>query len=163
MLALAERRIKNKSFDLGRGSATCNTRVIHSSGRTFPQAISPTPGQSIAKRKSAFVTSIAFQAIRTVASMGPPRLETISASLDGDIGIIKYNRPKNANSISPAVFKDLLEAFTWATTESSVKVILYTGEGKFFTAGLDLVSVPKDGPVLSDESIKLLGYDQTRH
>lgn len=95
--------------------------------------------------------------------MGPPRLETISASLDGDIGVIKYNRPKNANSISPVVFKDLLEAFTWATTESSVKVILYTGEGKFFTAGLDLVSVPKDGPVLSDESIELLGYDQTRH
>ena len=89
--------------------------------------------------------------------MAPPKLETVSVSIEDTIGIVKYNRPKNANSISPAVFQDLLKAFKWVTSEPNVKVVVYTGEGKFFCAGLDLMTIPKDGPVLSDESIEALG------
>lgn len=89
--------------------------------------------------------------------MAPPKLETMStAILDAGIGMVKYNRPNNANALSAQAMRDLLKALTWALDESSVKVIVLSGEGKFFTAGLDLVDVPPEGPVLSDEGVEVL-------
>lgn len=67
--------------------------------------------------------------------MAPPQLETVSVSTDNGIGIVKYNRPKNANAVSPQVMADLVQAFRYVNSHPDVKVVLYTGEGKFFTAG----------------------------
>ena len=50
---------------------------------------------------------------------------------------------------------DLLAAFTWADEQPEIQVIVLTGVGRFFSAGMDLVGIPKDGPVLSD-----VGVDQ---
>lgn len=86
-----------------------------------------------------------------------PRLETMStAVLDDGIGIVKFNRPKNANALDAQSMGDLLKALSWAENEAAVKVIMLSGEGKFFTAGMDLVDVPSHGPVLSDEGVELL-------
>ena len=93
---------------------------------------------------------------RRFATMAPPKLETVSVSLDGGVAILKYNRPNNANALSPQVMKDLGQAFRYINAEPSVRVVVYTGEGKFFTAGLDLQAVPKDGPVISDEGVEYL-------
>lgn len=79
-----------------------------------------------------------------------------TAVLDGGIGILKFNRPKNANALDAQTMSDLLKALSWADNDEAVKVIVLSGEGKFFTAGMDLVDVPSQGPVLSDEGIELL-------
>ena len=60
--------------------------------------------------------------------MGQPKLETVATAVEDGVGLIKYNRPNNANSVSPPVFTDLLNAFKWAIGEPSVKVIVYTGK-----------------------------------
>ena len=88
--------------------------------------------------------------------MAPPKLETVLTSVEGSIGIVKYNRPKNANALGAKTMADLFNAFTWALDEAEVKVVVLTGEGKFFTAGMDLLGVPDDGPVLADDGIELL-------
>jgi peroxisomal 3,2-trans-enoyl-CoA isomerase len=46
-----------------------------------------------------------------------------------------------------------LSGFRWAESEDQVKVILQTGQGKIFTAGLDLQDKSVVGPdtVISDE------------
>ena len=88
--------------------------------------------------------------------MSPPQLETVSVSIDGGIATIKYNRPNNANAVSPQVMADLSEAFRHVNADPNVGVIVYSGTGKFFTAGLDLQAVPENGPVLSDEAVERL-------
>lgn len=89
--------------------------------------------------------------------MAPPNLDTMTtAVLDGGIGLVKYNRPKNANALGAQTMADLLKALTWAVDDPNVKLIVVSGEGKFFSAGMDLIDVPRDGPVLSDEGVKLL-------
>lgn len=91
--------------------------------------------------------------------MSPPRLSTMStAILEGGIGVIKFNRPRNANALGAQTMSDLLAALNWALDDSKVKVVVLSGEGKFFSAGMDLVDVPPEGPVLSDEGIEILRY-----
>lgn len=85
-----------------------------------------------------------------------PHWDTVSVSIDDGVAILKYNRPNNANALSPQVMADLSEAFRYVNGQPSAKVIVYTGEGKFFTAGLDLQAVPQDGPVISDEGVEYL-------
>lgn len=84
-----------------------------------------------------------------------PKLETILCSVDDDLAIIRYNRPANANALDARTMRDIREALTWADG-ADAKVVLLTGEGKFFSAGMDLVGIPDDGPVLSDESVETL-------
>lgn len=93
---------------------------------------------------------------RLYTTMAPPKLETVLASIEDGIAFIKYNRPNNANALGRTTMGDLLKAFTWALDEPEVKVIIYTGEGRFFSAGMDLVGVPADGPVLPDEGVERL-------
>lgn len=95
--------------------------------------------------------------------MAAPKLETMSAEvLEGGIGLVKYNRPKNANALGAQTMADLLKALTWALEDPSVKVVVLSGEGKFYSAGMDLVDVPAEGPVLSDEGVELLRYASER-
>lgn len=88
--------------------------------------------------------------------MAIPQLETISISREDSIAIIRYNRPKNANALSQQAMGDLLSALTWADNEPKVRAVILTGEGKFFSAGMDLVGIPEQGPVLPDESVRRL-------
>ena len=88
--------------------------------------------------------------------MAPPKLDTVFTEVENGIGIVKYNRPKNANALSGNTVADLLKAFTWALDETEVKVVVLTGEGKFFSAGMDLIALPDEGPVLPDEGVEVL-------
>jgi peroxisomal 3,2-trans-enoyl-CoA isomerase len=58
------------------------------------------------------------------------------------------------------MFQDILTGFKWAESEDQVKVILQTGEGKLFTAGLDLQDPSVVGPetVISDDFLNTIGY-----
>ena len=87
--------------------------------------------------------------------MSAPKLQTLRISSENGIATILYANPK-ANALSVQTMKDLLSAFTWAQESPEVKVIVLSGEGKFFTAGLDLTNVPDQDPVLPDSSIELL-------
>lgn len=90
----------------------------------------------------------------------PPTLENIAISIDsGAIAIVKFNRPKNANAINTNVLKDMLAALDWCATQPSIRIIVTTGEGKFYTAGLDLLDPinQQPGATISDEFLLVIG------
>lgn len=62
---------------------------------------------------------------------------TLKLELDGEIGIITLNRPEKRNAISPAMIDDLLGALDEAEREPA-RVVILTGAGKAFCAGMDL-------------------------
>lgn len=71
-------------------------------------------------------------------TVSPPSLDNISVTVDSQqpaIALIKFNRPKNANALSVPLVNDYLSALRWTEQESSIRIIITTGEGKFFTAG----------------------------
>ncbi|CAK1360045.1 Enoyl-CoA delta isomerase 2, mitochondrial [Cercospora beticola] len=92
----------------------------------------------------------------------PPNLNTISISLDTrdpSICILKFNRPKNANALNVPIVQDYLRALQWTSTDPSIRIIVTTGTGKFFTAGLDLLDPSvKETPnaTISDAFIEAL-------
>lgn len=93
-------------------------------------------------------------------SSPPPQLTNVAVNVDGTaIAIIKYNRPKAANALNVAVLKDVLSALQWAEATDNVRVIITTGEGKFYTAGLDLLDKTNqaEGATINDEFIDVLG------
>ena len=62
---------------------------------------------------------------------------TLKLELDGEIGIITLNRPEKRNAISPAMIDDLLGVLDEAE-RGPARVVILTGAGKAFCAGMDL-------------------------
>ena len=55
------------------------------------------------------------------------------------ICIVKINRPKSLNALNEEVLCELEWAFDDIKNDSSVKVVIITGEGKAFVAGADII------------------------
>lgn len=64
--------------------------------------------------------------------------ETITYRKESGIGRITMNRPQVMNAITPVMLKELKNAVTVAGNENEVKLIVLTGAGKAFSAGVDL-------------------------
>jgi len=64
--------------------------------------------------------------------------ETLIYQTDGGIGRIIFNRPQAMNAITPAMLKELKSAVLEAGKDKEAKVIVLTGAGKAFCAGVDL-------------------------
>jgi methylglutaconyl-CoA hydratase len=62
---------------------------------------------------------------------------TLKLELDGEIGTITLNRPDKRNAISPAMIDDLLGVLDEAE-RGPARVVILTGAGKAFCAGMDL-------------------------
>lgn len=67
--------------------------------------------------------------------------ETILYRADDGIGRITLNRPQAMNAISPTMLKELKQAIVDAGDDKNAKVIVLTGAGKAFCAGVDLKSL----------------------
>jgi len=65
----------------------------------------------------------------------------VSYKLDGDIGIIRINKPP-VNALGIEVRKGLCEVITAAQSDAS-KALLILGEGRMFTAGADITEFGK--------------------
>ncbi|MEI6186769.1 MAG: enoyl-CoA hydratase/isomerase family protein, partial [Dehalococcoidia bacterium] len=64
--------------------------------------------------------------------------ETIIYQAGGGIGRITLNRPQAMNALTPAMLKELKTAVLAAGKDGDVKVIVLTGAGRAFCAGVDL-------------------------
>ena len=65
--------------------------------------------------------------------------ENIIYEKEGNIAIIKFNRPKALNAINPDVLDELEDALKKIEQDKDVKVLVLTGEGeKAFVAGADI-------------------------
>lgn len=55
-----------------------------------------------------------------------------------EFAIITLNRPENMNALSRELRRDLTEAFVSCEADENTRVVILTGKGKAFCAGLDL-------------------------
>lgn len=73
-----------------------------------------------------------------------PKLDTIELEVSDNIGRIKLNRPKKYNALNNQMWLDIKIAFDHMSTRDDVRVVILSGNGKHFTAGLDLMSAASD-------------------
>lgn len=64
--------------------------------------------------------------------------ENMIISREGQVAIVKMNRPKALNALNSATLQELSEVFTTLEADETVNVIVLTGEGKAFVAGADI-------------------------
>jgi methylglutaconyl-CoA hydratase len=63
--------------------------------------------------------------------------QTLTFQTDGEVATIALSRPEKRNAISAQMISDLLSALEQAET-SLARVVIFTGSGKAFCAGMDL-------------------------
>lgn len=64
--------------------------------------------------------------------------ETLDVVVDGPIATVTMNRPDKLNAMNGTMFREIGEAFRWIDAETKARAIVLAGNGKHFTAGLDL-------------------------
>ena len=67
--------------------------------------------------------------------------ETVKYGQDGAVAIITIYRPDAMNSFNTQLRADLISAFKKAAGDESVRVVIFTGEGRSFSAGADLKDI----------------------
>lgn len=66
------------------------------------------------------------------------QFETLDVSQNGYVTTVTLNRPDKLNAMNAAMFREIGEAFRWIDTETDTRAVVLAGNGKHFTAGLDL-------------------------
>lgn len=63
---------------------------------------------------------------------------TLRIDLDGPLAWLRLNRPDKANAMNLAMWDELPQATAWLGTQPQVRAVILCGEGRHFTAGIDL-------------------------
>ena len=66
------------------------------------------------------------------------QFETLDVALDGSIATVTLNRPEKLNAMNGTMFREIGEAFRYIDTQTNARAVVLAGNGKHFTAGLDL-------------------------
>lgn len=67
-----------------------------------------------------------------------PEFQTVIASIDGQVGLIRLNRPKALNALDQQMTSDLGAALRWLDDLDSVHVVVLAGDDRAFAAGADI-------------------------
>jgi trans-feruloyl-CoA hydratase/vanillin synthase len=77
--------------------------------------------------------------IRAADEASPPSsYETVLVQRDEGIAWVTLNRPEKRNAMSPTLNREMLEVLEELEIDDSVGVVVLTGAGDSFTAGMDL-------------------------
>ena len=80
-----------------------------------------------------------------------PTFETLSVTLENHIATVRLNRPEKANAMNAAMWQDIRQAFEWVDATPEARVAVLQGEGKYFTAGIDLQMMMGLGSQIADD------------
>ncbi|MFK7934091.1 MAG: enoyl-CoA hydratase-related protein, partial [Saprospiraceae bacterium] len=64
--------------------------------------------------------------------------ETFNIKTEGKVAIVSFNRPDKANCLNAKAWDEMKLIFEELDATPSVRAIVLTGEGKHFTAGIDV-------------------------
>jgi feruloyl-CoA hydratase/lyase len=70
--------------------------------------------------------------------------ETVAYSVEDGIAWVKFNRPEKRNCMSPKLNRQMKKVLEELEFRDDVKVLVLTGEGKAWTAGMDLQEYFRD-------------------
>ena len=79
------------------------------------------------------------------------QFETLEVSLENHIASVRLNRPDKANAMSATMWQEIRQAFQWVDTTPEARVAVLQGEGKLFTAGIDLQMMMGLGPQIQND------------
>lgn len=65
-------------------------------------------------------------------------LECVNLGIEGPVATIEFNRPDKKNAMSPQLHRDMHQALDAIEEARTVKVVVITGKGDSFSAGMDL-------------------------
>jgi trans-feruloyl-CoA hydratase/vanillin synthase len=65
-------------------------------------------------------------------------LETVTVERDGKVAIVIFNRPQKRNAMNPRLHFDMVEVLEDLRDDKSINVVVFTGAGQAFCAGMDL-------------------------
>ncbi|KAF9207891.1 Enoyl-CoA delta isomerase 2, mitochondrial [Haplosporangium sp. Z 27] len=69
----------------------------------------------------------------------PTDLDTFEIKLlEHGVAVIAFNRPKRYNALNPTVYDQWGRALEWARKSDDVRVVVLTGNGKYFSSGQEL-------------------------
>ena len=83
--------------------------------------------------------------------------ETVKYGQDGAVSIITIHRPAAMNSFNTQLREDLLAAFERVAGDETLRVVVFTGDGRSFSAGADLKDIDS-----SDRTVDLLLQEEYR-
>ncbi len=69
----------------------------------------------------------------------------ILLDINDQIATVTLNRPKALNSLSKSMRDALIDAFETIKNDESIRVVILTGAGRAFCAGLDLKEIEQEG------------------
>lgn len=70
--------------------------------------------------------------------MSAPGFDTLSLAVDNAIAEIRLARPERSNAINATMWQEIRQAFEWLDAQPAVRVVILSGEGRNFCAGIDL-------------------------
>jgi enoyl-CoA hydratase len=77
--------------------------------------------------------------------------ETLTVTLEDHVATVRLNRPEKANAMNAAMWQEIRKAFQWVDATHEARVAVLQGEGKLFTAGIDLQMMMAIGPQIQNE------------
>jgi enoyl-CoA hydratase/carnithine racemase len=83
--------------------------------------------------------------------MSIPELETITISVEAHIATVRLNRPEKMNAMNLQMWHDIRSAFRYVDDTPEIRVAVLEGEGKAFTAGIDLQMMMGLGQQIQNE------------
>ncbi|WP_405946278.1 p-hydroxycinnamoyl CoA hydratase/lyase [Streptomyces prunicolor] len=84
-----------------------------------------------------------------------PHYECISVETEDRVTTVTLNRPHKRNAMSPQLNDEMLDALTRLSTDGGTDVLVLTGAGESFSAGMDLKEYFREtdhDPVLADKA-----------
>ncbi len=78
--------------------------------------------------------------------------ETLKIDIQDHLAWLRLNRPDKANAMSLTMWDELPKAAAWLDEQSQVRVVILCGEGKHFTAGIDLDALAHLGVAANDRN-----------
>ncbi|PKM05411.1 MAG: enoyl-CoA hydratase [Gammaproteobacteria bacterium HGW-Gammaproteobacteria-6] len=67
-----------------------------------------------------------------------PEFETLLVEQHGKIAHVRINRPEKINAMNAVFWEEMVKVFDWVDQADSVRVVVLSGSGKHFSAGIDL-------------------------
>jgi enoyl-CoA hydratase len=73
--------------------------------------------------------------------------ENLIVQVDGAVGLLKINRPDRLNALNSKTLDELSGALEDVSQQTSLRVVVITGEGKAFVAGADIAEMRDMNPL----------------
>ena len=71
--------------------------------------------------------------------------ELVTIAIDAGVAVVRLNRPHKLNAINVALFQAIVDAGERLASDTSVRAVVFTGEGRSFCVGIDLGELSGDG------------------